>query len=96
MLHVLLQAKNKFNFDVTIKDTLGINQNKMKNMDNNKDKRLYKTCEKRTIGPSLRVQYFISIYGVIYENSSIISTVYLMLLMSTITYVNVNTVSGKK
>lgn len=45
MLHVLLQAKNKFNFDVTIKDTLGINQNKMKNMDNNKDKRLYKTCE---------------------------------------------------
>lgn len=45
MLHGLFQAKNKFNFDVTIKDTLGINQNKMKNMDNKKDKRLYKTCE---------------------------------------------------
>lgn len=46
----------------------------MKKMDNNKDKRLYKTCEEwlRTIDPSLHVQHFISIYWVIYENSSII------------------------
>lgn len=44
-LHVLFQAKYKFNFYVKIKDKLSINQNKMKNMDNKKDKRLYKTCE---------------------------------------------------